>query len=172
MASRATILATIAGAITFLAAVAIFAKAANCVDGNPVTSIGSSMQCSTGWQSPVMGTPNSRTLSLATAYQATDPTKIAIFTITLTSTANFSLSGGTTNSATIVIGPTSGVAGGTGTIINTYSNSVTGTIAVGLNMNSAQTTSYTINLPAGWYIAVRQTSGSVSISNAFDQSVG
>lgn len=39
-------------------------------------------------------------------------------------------------------------------------------------MNAAQTTSYTINLPANWYIAVRQTSGTVSISSAYDQTIG
>lgn len=146
----------------------------SCVDGNPIVSLGSSASCgSNGPAVPVtMGTPNTRTLSLATAYQATDPTKIAIVTITLTSTANFSLSGGTTNSATIFIGPTNGVASGTGTAIDSYSNSVTGTIAIGLNQNSVQTTSYTINLPTGWFIAVKQTSGTVSISSAFDQSVG
>lgn len=49
---------------------------------------------------------------------------------------------------------------------------MTFSIAIGLNQNSVQTTSYTINLPVGWFIAVRQTSGTVSISSAFDQSVG
>lgn len=118
------------------------------------------------------GAPNSRTLALATAYQATDPTKPAVVTINITSTANFSLSGGTTNSADLLIGATNGVAGGTGTVINKYSNSITGTIAVGLNQNSVMAVSYTIALPVGYYFAVRQTAGTVSITSAFDQSVG
>lgn len=118
------------------------------------------------------GSPNSRTLSLATAYQATNTAKPAIVTINLTSTANFSLTGGTTNTADVLIGSTNGVASGTGTIMGKYANSVTGTIAVGLNMNSQAANTYTLALPAGWYFAVRQTAGTVTITSAFDQSVG
>lgn len=118
------------------------------------------------------GGPTSRTLSLATAYQATDSTKPSFVTINLTSTANFSLIGGTTNSADIVIGSTNAVASGTGTVFGKYANSITGTIAIGLNMNSQSAQTYTIPLPVGWYFAVRQTSGTVTITSAFDQSVG
>lgn len=118
------------------------------------------------------GPPVGRSLSLATAFQASDPTKMAEVTINITSTANFSLAGGTTNSADIVIGPTAAVAGGTGNVISNYSNSVTGTIAVGLNMNSVMSVSYAIRLPKGWFFAVRQTSGNITIASAFDQAVG
>lgn len=120
----------------------------------------------------VVGAPTPRTLSLATAYQATAPTKPALVTINLTSTANFSLSGGTTNSADIVIGATNDVASGTGTVLNKYSNSVTGTIAVGLNMNSVMASTYSIPLPVGYYFAVRQMAGTVAITSAFDQALG
>lgn len=171
------LLAAIVGvmaALTVIVFEPIFAKSDTCVDGNPVISVGSSEQCgSAGPAGPVvMGTPNTRSFSLATAYQATDPTKIAIVTITISSSANFSLTGGTTNTATIVIGPTNAVSSGTGYVIGNYSNSVTGTIAIGLNQNSVQTTSYTINLPVGWYFAVRQSSGTVTIPAGWDQGVG
>lgn len=116
--------------------------------------------------------PNSRTFSLATAYQCTDPTKPCAVTINLTSTANFSLSGGTTNSASVVIGSTSAVASGTGTILGKYSNSVTGTIAVGLNLNSAAASPITVVIPTGGFLAVLQTSGTVTISSGFDQAMG
>jgi hypothetical protein len=119
-----------------------------------------------------LGQPVSRSLSLATAYQATDPTKPAVVTINLTSSANFSLTGGTTNSADILVGTTSGVASGTGSVVAKYSNSVTGTIAVGLNMNSVAALPHVIHVPAGYYFAVRQTSGAVTITSAFDQTVG
>jgi hypothetical protein len=115
---------------------------------------------------------NARSAAPVTAYQATDPTKPALVTLTLTSTANFSLIGGTTNSADVIIGATSAVATGTGMVIGKYSNSITGTIAVGLNMNSAATQTITMALPTGWYFAVRTTSGTVTISSAYDQSVG
>lgn len=119
-----------------------------------------------------LGPPVTRSVSLATAYQATTPDKPGVVTINLTSTANFSLTGGTTNSADILIGATAGVAGGTGTIVGKYSNSVTGTIAVGLNMNSAAAQAFTLALPAGWFFAVRQTSGTVVVTSAYDQVVG
>lgn len=128
---------------------------------------------STGPAGPsTIGAPATRTLSLATAYQCTDNTKPCIVTVNITSTASFSLSGGTTNSADVLLGSTNGVAGGTGTIVGKYSNSVTGTIAVGLNMNSVYAGQYAIYVPAGYYIAIRGTAGTVTITSAFDQQLG
>lgn len=118
------------------------------------------------------GTPTSRSLVAGTALQAADPTRPAIVTITLTSTANFSLSGGTTNSADVVIGTTSGIGTSGGSTMGKYSNSVTGSIAVGLNMNSIMTSTYTLALPIGGFFALRQTAGAVTITSTFDQSVG
>src|SRR5262245_28744811 len=63
---------------------------------------------------PAISSPNSRTLSYSTAYQATNNAKAATVNINLTSTATLSLSGGTTNSATVYIGSTTGVSSGTG----------------------------------------------------------
>lgn len=119
-----------------------------------------------------IGSPNVRTLSLATAYRATDITKPAIVTINLSSTAGLTISGGTTNTADIVIGSTNAVATGTGTALGKYSNTLTGTLVIGLAVNSVGQTPITIPLPAGWYFAIRQTSGTVSITTAFDQAVG
>lgn len=116
-----------------------------------------------------VGSPTSRTLALATAYQATDPTKAALVTVNLTSTANLSLSGGTTNSADIVIGPTNAVAGGTGTTIAKYSNASTGTLTIGLNTNAVAATPTTFGLPSGFWFAIRQILGAVTITSAFDQ---
>lgn len=118
------------------------------------------------------GSPTTRTLSLATAYQATDPTKPAVVTINLTSTAAISLSGGTTNTADLLIGSTNGVAGGTGTIIGKYANTNTGALTIGLNLSTVSGVGYTLALPVGWYFAVRQTAGTVSVTSAFDQAVG
>lgn len=119
-----------------------------------------------------IGAPNSRSLSLATAYQCTDTSKPCMATVNITSTANFSLTGGTTNSAAVVLGATNAVASGTGSTIGSYTNSVTGTIAVGLNLNSQSVQSYTVPVPAGWFFAIRQTAGTVSIVSAFDQALG
>lgn len=142
-----------------------------CPDGYMIVSQSSATSCGANAPGMSVGTPNSRSVSVGTAIQATDPTKGADAEITITSTATFSLAGGTTNSAVVVIGPTSAVGTSGGTVIGNYSNSITGTIAVGLNMNSVQTTTYHAELPVGWYVAVRQTSGTVTISSATDQTV-
>ncbi len=119
-----------------------------------------------------VGSYNSRAVALATAYQATDTTKPAIVTINLASTATISLSGGTTNTAEVVVGSTNAVAAGTGTQICRYTNSNTGALTLGLNLSTVATTTCTINLPIGWYFAVRQTSGTVSVTSTFDQTLG
>lgn len=116
--------------------------------------------------------PVALSMSLATAYQSHTPAKASVVTINLTSTANFSLSGGTTNQADVIMGATSAVASGTGTVVGKYTNSNTGTIAVGLNQNTSAANATTFLLPPGWYFAVRQTSGTVSIVSACDQVLG
>lgn len=119
--------------------------------------------------------PVARTLSKATAYQATDNTKASVVTINLTSTSSYSLSGTVTGAASIFVGATSAVASGTGTNIAKYKNAVGGALTVGLANSNSSTQAYTIALPAGWYFAVIDTStggGSVTIDTTFDQVVG
>lgn len=118
------------------------------------------------------GSPNSRSISLGMAYQATTSTKPAVVTVNLSSTAGLTLTAGATNTADIVIGPTNGVAGGTGTVIGRYSNSLTGTLVVGLAVNTAAASPITFALPTGWFWAIRQTSGTITIVSCYDQSLG
>lgn len=119
-----------------------------------------------------IGNANARTCTAGTAIQAMDTTKPAFFSITITSTANFSLAGGTTNTAVVVSGTTSGIGTSGGTTEGTYSNSVTGTIAVGLNLNSVQTNTYVVALPAGQWFAYRVSAGSVTVVSCTDKSIG
>lgn len=107
----------------------------------------------------VAGMPIARTLALATAYQATDPTKSALLSITLTSTASLSLSGGTTITGDALIGLTAAVAAGTGTIVAKYRNSLTGALTIGLNISTDSAQTINFLLPAGAYFAIRQTAG-------------
>lgn len=120
----------------------------------------------------VMGSPNSRTLSFATAYQATNNAKPAVVMVNLASIAGLSLTSGTTNTAQLIVGATSAVASGTGTIVGLYANSITGVLVVGLGINTNSTTPMMTVLPVGWFFAVLQTAGAVTIVSAFDQSVG
>lgn len=118
------------------------------------------------------GSPSSRSLSLATAYQATTTAKPAVVTVNLSSTASLSLTGGTSNTADVVIGSTNAVASGTGTLICRYANTNTGALTVGLALSTTAASTCTFALPAGWYFAVRQTAGTITITSAFDQVVG
>ena len=80
--------------------------------------------------------------------------------------------GGTTNTADVVIGSTNAVASGTGTAICRYANTNTGALTVGLALSTTAGSTCTFALPTGWFFAVRQTSGTISVTSAFDQSVG
>lgn len=119
-----------------------------------------------------IGDPVARSLALATAFQATDPTKPAFVTVNLTSVANLTLAVGTTNTADLVIGATSAVASGVGSVLAKYRNSLTGTLIVGLGINTDSGVTIVLPLPAGWFFAIRQTSGTVVITSAFDQALG
>lgn len=130
----------------------------------------------TGPQGPAgvnaFGMPTARTMALATAYQCTDTSKPCVIKLTLRSTASLTLSAGATNTANILIGATSAVATGTGTIVDQYENSLTGALIVGLGVNTAANAGYTLVIPAGAFFAVLQTGGSVSVVRAVEQVVG
>jgi len=116
------------------------------------------------------GAPKPITVALAKSYQASDPTKAAVITITLQAQSSISLSGAANNEGAITVGATNAVATGSGTNIATYKNNLGGSLVVGLNLNSLQANTYTITLPAGWWFAVRQTSGSgLQVVSAFEQ---
>lgn len=118
------------------------------------------------------GAPTARTLSMATAYQASNTAKPAEVSFSLSSAATLTLTGGTPNSATVYIGSTSAVASGTGMAVCQYTNTNAGTLTIGLNLVQTLVAPCQLSLPTGWFFAIVQTSGSVSIINASDQSVG
>jgi len=120
-----------------------------------------------------VGSPATKTVALATSYQAADTTKAAIITVTLNSTASLSLTAGATIAGEIRIGNANTVAtGASGTAVGNYRNSLTGTLVVGLAVNTESQQTITFVLPAGWYFAVRQTTGTgLSVVSAFEQSL-
>ena len=121
----------------------------------------------------VIGSPTSRSLVLATAYKATAATKPAIVSVTIQSTSSISLTGAVNNEGVILIGSTNAVATGTGTSVGVYKNDLGGGLVVGLNLNMTQAQTTTLALPAGWFFAVRQTTGTgLQIVSAFDQQLG
>lgn len=115
---------------------------------------------------PTIRTP----IAKATAYQALNPLKPAIITITLNATSNSTLTIATNNAANIIIGSTMAVATGTGTIVGKYNN----TLSVGVLVSTGIANTYTVALPIGWYFAILNASGTtgVTIDSVLDQSVG
>jgi len=120
----------------------------------------------------LVGAPVARTVALGTAYQPSAPTRATWVTITLTSTASLSLTGGSTNTADIVMGPTAAIATTGGNAVGRYSNTNTGALTIGLALSTVATNSFTIAVPAGWYYAVRPVAGTVSVVSAFEQPLG
>lgn len=122
-------------------------------------------------QPMIVSVPNVVALVLATAFQATDPSRSSIVTINLNSVASITLGGGTVNTADILMGATSAVAAGTGTIIGRYRNTLSGAVIVGVGINSDCISQIQFVMPMGWFYAVRQTAGTIVIVSAFDQTI-
>lgn len=116
--------------------------------------------------------PSALSVAASTAYQAADPTKPAIATVTLSSSATISLAGGTTNTAAVYVGSTSAVATTGGTQVCGYTNSNTGALTIGLNLATVATQPCTFTIPTGYYFAYRTSSGTVTATNAVVAAVG
>lgn len=128
---------------------------------------------STGPAGPsTIGAPNTLSITPGTAYQATNNAKPAHVTINLTSTAQITLSGSTSIVAEVVIGSTNGVASGTGTVIGRHANTYSGAVVLGVSISETITEPISFVLPAGWYFAVRNITGTATVFSAYDQQLG
>lgn len=117
-----------------------------------------------------VGAPSTRTFSLATAYQCTVTTRPCILVISLQSTSSISLSGTSNNEGFITYGATSAVTSGTGVNVGPYKSNLGGGLVVGLSITNQQTNTYTVIMPIGYYIAVRQTVGTgLQVLSAVEQ---
>lgn len=123
-----------------------------------------------------IGAPNTRSLGLGAALQATDPTKPALVTVTLASTSSNSLLSTTQASqkGEIYIASTqAGVTGATGTKIGAHENTQGGVLVVGLTITQTVSQPASLALPIGWWFGVRQTlGGNLTVASTFDQSIG
>lgn len=115
--------------------------------------------------------PGARSLSLATAYQASDPTRAAYITLTIECTATQSLAVGETCEGEVRSGPSNAVASGGGMVVAKYKNAVGGSLSLG-NLNVTNMNTVSILLPPGHYFAIRQTSGDgMQVALTADQAV-
>lgn len=115
------------------------------------------------------GYPTAKTVTFGTAFQCADPTKGCIINVTVGSTAALSLSGGTTNTADAVIGTNSGIGTSGGTTWARYRSTLTGTLVVGLAVNTDGNQVFEFKMPAGAYGALRITGGTPTVILATEQ---
>jgi hypothetical protein len=118
------------------------------------------------------GDPSARTLALSTAYQANDPSRAAIETISTSCTAALSLTAGGTCTLQVRTSSTTGLSCSTGTVYATLTNTNTGTLTIGLGLNQRVGSAATINLRAGSYFILCPTSGTFAVDSVVDQSAG
>ncbi len=118
----------------------------------------------------LISSPNTRSLSLATAYQATDTTKPAFVTVILECVATVGIGSPAANTVEMIIGSTNAVASGTGTLADAFRSDLSVTL-ISLGWTGRQ--SLRANLPINWYFAIRRTAGTgCSISSSYDQGLG
>lgn len=113
------------------------------------------------------GAPNVRTLNMATAYQATDPSKAAVVTVSPQCTNTTTLIAASACTMTARVG-VAGLTCSTGTVIAMW----TSTYTLGLVLTNASGSPMDIKLPIGGYFILCSISGTFTINSAVDQSAG
>lgn len=116
------------------------------------------------------GLPAVRTLALTTPYQATNPAKPAIVTVSPQCSASLTLAGGTTCTLQARIG-VAPLTCSSGTVVATWTNGNTGALTVGLSLNQVVGAPYGINLPTGASFILCPTAGTFTVTAA-EQSAG
>lgn len=116
------------------------------------------------------GLPAVRTLALTTPYQATNPAKPAIVTVSPQCSASLTLAGGTTCTMQARIG-VAPLTCSSGTVVATWTNGNTGALTVGLSLNQIVGAPYGINLPTGASFILCPTAGTFTVTAA-EQSAG
>lgn len=118
----------------------------------------------------VVSAATPRAVAFATAYQATDPTKPAFVRITIDLTTTVGIGTPQANTAELVVGPTNAVAGGTGSIEDTYRSDLTVTL-ISLGVTGRQALKAVV--PVGYWFAIRRTVGTgITVVSASDQALG
>lgn len=117
------------------------------------------------------GVPSARTLPIGTAFQANDPTKASLITVSPQCSAQISISGGSTCTLQARVG-TSGLTCNSGTVVAQWTNGNTGTLTVGLLLNQIVGAPATLHLPIGASAILCPVSGTFTVPVAVDQSAG
>lgn len=117
------------------------------------------------------GAPIARTLALSTAYQAADPSKPAILTISPKCTAALSLLAGTTCTLQVRTAATAPTCS-TGTVNGVWTNGNTGTLTVGLGLNQTVGAPGDVKLRAGHWLILCPVAGTFTLDAVVEQTAG
>lgn len=116
-----------------------------------------------------IGAPVTRSLSLATAYQASTPTKPALLKVEITCVTTVGVGSPQTNTIELRIGPNNTVASGGGTRADVFRSDLSVTL-ISLGWTSQGV--LRAEIPAGYYFSINRTVGSgTSIVTAYDQAL-
>lgn len=121
-----------------------------------------------------VGTPAAVTPAFGTAYQATDPTKVAFISAAIQTVYSITIAGTQTDEVELRIGPVQAtVANGTAGVAQAgFRSSLTG-IALTIGLGNTQRSQVCALLPVGWYYAFRRVAGTAAtIVDARDQALG
>lgn len=117
------------------------------------------------------GLPSNRTLAVSTSYQASDPSKAAIVTVSPSCSATLSLAVGQTCTLQARVSSSTATCS-TGTVVATWTNGNSGTLTIGLGLTQTVGSPGDIKLPIGSFFILCPTSGTFTITTAVDQSAG
>ena len=145
----------------------------NAADWNAMSGLGQILNKPSIPTKVVVSAPSAKTRVIGTAYQATDPTKVARISIDIDSSAAASLTGTVTNTAVVRVGPTSAsvaTAPYTGSeIIGRHKNAQTAALVVGLSITQSISNNISFDLPIGYYYSIITTAGTVSVAGVQEQ---
>lgn len=115
--------------------------------------------------------PILRTFAHGTAYRAQEPANSAMITVNLESIATVNNGGASDHHAEIYIGNDNTVGTAGGMMMGRYRNRLAGTSPGSISMTHRTAHSYLVALPKGWYMAIRQLAGTVTIVSVYDQAM-
>lgn len=109
------------------------------------------------------GVPAAKTLSLSTAYQATDVTKSAFISVMAETIYSVTLASPTmSDTVELRIGPASDVANGGGYKAASWKSGISAGLTVSVGLSVTNRGQLTAMIPPNWYFAIRRTAGSTA----------
>lgn len=114
------------------------------------------------------GDPSARTLAMSTVYQATDPSKATVVTVSPSCTNTTTVLASSTCTMTVHQSSLSSVSCSTGTVVSTWNSAV----PLGLVFTQTSGSPFDIKLGIGRYFIMCPVTGTFTVTTAVDQTIG